>query len=57
MSVKSYDITIIGGSLAARIAAALLAKSGRRVLLLRCREETAPAWFHSSPASSSRVAG
>jgi len=48
MSSKTYDIAIIGGSLTARIAAALLAKQGSRVLLLRCREATATAWFPSS---------
>jgi len=48
MSSKHYDIAIIGGSLAARIAAALLAKRGSRVLFLRHQEATAPAWFHSS---------
>lgn len=48
MSSKHYDIVIIGGSVAARIAAALLAKQGRKVLLLRNREARAPVWFHSS---------
>lgn len=48
MSSKHYDIVIIGGSVAARIAAALLAKQGRRVLFLRNREAKAPVWFHSS---------
>lgn len=48
MSSKHYDIVIIGGSLAARIAAALLAKQGSKVLFLRNREAKAPAWFHSS---------
>jgi len=48
MSSKHYDIAIIGGSVAARIAAALLAKQGNRVLFLRNREAKAPAWFHSS---------
>lgn len=48
MSCKHYDIAIIGGSLAARIAAALLAKQGSSVLFLRYREATAPEWFHSS---------
>ena len=48
MSSKHYDIVIIGGSVAARIAAALLAKQGNRVLFLRNREAKAPAWFHSS---------
>jgi hypothetical protein len=43
-----YDIAIIGGSLTARIAAALLAKQGNKVLFLRNREARAPAWFHSS---------
>ncbi|MDG5467631.1 hypothetical protein P9J64_04765 [Deltaproteobacteria bacterium IMCC39524] len=48
MSSKHYDIVIIGGSVAARIAAALLAKQGNRVLFLRNQEAKAPAWFHSS---------
>ena len=48
MSSKHYDIVIIGGSVAARIAAALLAKQGNRVLFLRNHEAKAPAWFHSS---------
>ncbi len=48
MSSKHYDIAIIGGSVAARIASALLAKQGRKVLLLRDREAKAPVWFHSS---------
>lgn len=48
MSSKHYDIVIIGGSVAARIAAALIAKQGNRVLFLRNREAKAPAWFHSS---------
>jgi glycine/D-amino acid oxidase-like deaminating enzyme len=48
MSSKHYDIVIIGGSVAARIAAALLAKQGNKVLFLRNREAKAPAWFHSS---------
>ena len=48
MSIKHYDIAIIGGSLAARIAAALLAKQGSKVFFLRHREATASAWSHSS---------
>jgi hypothetical protein len=48
MSVKEYDIAIVGGSLTARIAAALLAKAGRKVLFLRQQEQSAPTWFHSS---------
>ncbi len=48
MSNKHYDIAIIGGSLSARIAAALLAKQGSSVLFLRYREATASEWFHSS---------
>jgi len=48
MSSKHYNIVIIGGSVAARIAAALLAKQGKRVLFLRNHEAKAPAWFHSS---------
>ncbi len=48
MSSKHYDIVIIGGSVAARIAAALLAKQGNSVLFLRNHEAKAPAWFHSS---------
>jgi len=48
MSTKEYDIAIVGGSLAARVAATLLAKYGARVLFLRQREQTASSWFHSS---------
>ena len=48
MSVRQYDIAVIGCTLSARIAAALLAKSGQRVLFVRQREATAPTWFHSS---------
>ncbi len=48
MSSKQYDIAIIGGSLSARIAAALLAKQGSKVLFLRYQEATASEWFHSS---------
>jgi hypothetical protein len=48
MNSKHYDIVIIGGSVAARIAAALLVKQGNRVLFLRNHEAKAPAWFHSS---------
>ncbi|MGK2904994.1 MAG: hypothetical protein ACSLFH_01425 [Desulfuromonadales bacterium] len=48
MSSKHYDIAIIGGSLSARIAAALFAKQGSKVLFLRHREATASTWFHSS---------
>jgi len=48
MSSKIYDIAIIGESLAARIAAALLAKHGSRVLLLSHRESSPSDWFHSS---------
>ncbi len=48
MSTKHYDIGIIGGSLAACIAAALLAKQGSKVLFLRHSEATTSAWFHSS---------
>lgn len=48
MSSKQYDIAIIGGSLSARIAAALLAKQGSKVLFIRESEARAPAWFHSS---------
>jgi hypothetical protein len=48
MSSKHYDIAIIGGSLSACIAAALLAKQGDKVLFLRYREATASEWFHSS---------
>ena len=48
MSSKHYNIVIIGGSVAACIAAALLAKQGKRVLFLRNHEAKAPAWFHSS---------
>jgi hypothetical protein len=48
MSTKNFDIAIIGGSLSARIAAALLAMHGCKVLFLRHHEATAPAWFHSS---------
>jgi len=48
MNNKQYDIVIIGGSLTARIAAALFAKQGSKVLFVRNREAKAPAWFHSS---------
>jgi len=48
MSSKHYDVAIIGGSLAGRIAAALLAKQGSKVLFLRHEEAAAPTWFHSS---------
>jgi hypothetical protein len=48
MSSKHYDIAIIGGSLSARIAAALLAKQGSKILFLRYREATGAAWFPSS---------
>lgn len=48
MSSKHYDIAIIGGSLTARITAALLAKHGCKVIFLKNREASAPAWFHSS---------
>lgn len=48
MSTKHYDFAIIGGSLAARIAAALLAKQGGKVLFLRQHEATASTWFPSS---------
>jgi hypothetical protein len=48
MSSKHYDIAIIGESLSARIAAALFAKQGSKVLFLRHREATASTWFHSS---------
>ena len=45
---KHYDIAIVGGSLAAQIAAALLVKQGGRVLLLSETWMKAPTWFHSS---------
>jgi hypothetical protein len=48
MSSKHYDIAIIGGSVAARIGAALLAKQGKKVLFIRNHEDKAPTWFHSS---------
>jgi glycine/D-amino acid oxidase-like deaminating enzyme len=48
MNSKHYDVAIIGESLAARIAAALLAKSGIRVLLLSQREPSSSTWGHSS---------
>ncbi len=48
MSSKHFDIAIIGGSLAARIAAALLVKHGSKVLHLRQSEATASTWLHSS---------
>lgn len=48
MSSKHFDIAIIGGSLAARIAAALLAKHGSKVLFLRQSEATVSTWLHSS---------
>lgn len=48
MTIRRYDIAVIGGSLSAQIAAAMLAKAGQRVLFLRRREVPAPSWFHSS---------
>jgi hypothetical protein len=48
MNSKHFDVAIIGESLAARIAAALLAKLGSRVLLLSHPEPSASTWFHSS---------
>ena len=45
---KHYDIAIVGGSLAAQIAAALLVKQGGRVLFLSDAMMKAPTWFHSS---------
>ncbi len=48
MTAKHYDIVIIGGSFSARIAAVLLAKSGKKVLFIRDQEAGAPDWFHSS---------
>lgn len=48
MSHKPYDIAVLGGTLSARIAATLLARTGRKVLFLRQREATAPTWFYSS---------
>lgn len=48
MNSKHYDVAIIGESLAAWIAAALLAKSGSRVLLLSHREPSSSTWVHSS---------
>ncbi len=48
MSSKHYNIAIIGSSLAGRIAAALLAKNGQRVLLLRTHERLTSPWFYSS---------
>jgi len=45
---KHYDIAIVGGSLAAQIAAALLVKQGNRVLFLSETGMKSPTWFHSS---------
>ena len=45
---KHYDIAIVGSSLAAQIAAALLVKQGGRVLFLSENGMQAPTWFHSS---------
>jgi len=45
---KHYNIAIVGSSLAAQIAAALLVKQGGRVLFLSENAMQAPTWFHSS---------
>ena len=45
---KHYDIAIVGSSLAAQIASALLVKQGGRVLFLSENGMQAPTWFHSS---------
>lgn len=45
---KHYDIAIVGGSLAAQVAAALFVKQGGRVLFLSETGMRAPTWFHSS---------
>ena len=45
---KHYDIAIVGSSLAAQIAAALLVKQGDRVLFLSETGMKSPTWFHSS---------
>ena len=45
---KHYDIAIVGGSLTAQIAAALLVKQGGRVLFLSDTRMKSPTWFHSS---------
>jgi hypothetical protein len=45
---KHYDIAVVGSSLAAQIAAALLVKQGRRVLFLSETAMKSPTWFHSS---------
>ena len=47
MSISRYDIAIVGDSLAARLAAPLLAKQGRRVLHL-----TSPAYHDPWPQAS-----
>ena len=48
MRSKHYDIAILGGSLGARISAALLAKMDRRVLFLDNLAPAPPVWFLSS---------
>jgi hypothetical protein len=47
-SKHHYDAIILGGSLASRIAATLLAKEGCRVLTFREPSDPCPRWFHSS---------
>jgi hypothetical protein len=48
MSQTYFDVIILGDSLAARIAGAVLAKGGCRVLLFEEPSEFPAAWFHSS---------
>jgi len=48
MSQMHYDVIIIGESLASRIAGALLAKNGLKVLSLQQENSTLPSWGFSS---------
>jgi hypothetical protein len=48
MISKHFDFAIVGRSLASRIAAALLAKQGCKVLVLSQQDITKPTGFHSS---------
>lgn len=48
MSQKYFDVIVIGDSLAARIAGALLAKGGCRVLTFQEPSEFPPPWLHAS---------
>ncbi|MEJ2201718.1 MAG: hypothetical protein P8X63_12015, partial [Desulfuromonadaceae bacterium] len=48
MSKHHYDILILGESLTARLAGALLAKAGRRLLTFADRVESPPAWLGNS---------